>query len=93
MSRRDDAFYWQPVPICFACGKELGTGIEDVLYMGWGERKGGRGPAFVTTLCPCHRAMHGEERPESCVEVARQFAARDGQELSVEDYLEWLKTA
>jgi hypothetical protein len=93
MNRRDVSFNWQPVPICFACGKELGTGVNDVLYMGWGERQGGRGPAWVTTLCPCEHCGGGEGRPHSCVEVAQEFAARDGREISAEEYLEWLKSA
>ncbi|MDY0001238.1 MAG: hypothetical protein RBU30_08090 [Polyangia bacterium] len=94
MSRRfKDSFRWQPVPICFACGKELGTEVRDVLYMGWGVRDNGKGPAWVTTLCPCGQGAGDGEQACSCAEIAREFASRAGQELSAEEYQEWLETA
>lgn len=93
MNHSDEAFFWQPVPLCFACGRELGTGPEDVIYMGWGHREGSEGPAWVATLCPCQEPGSCVDLPSPCVETAREYAASEGMLLSPHQYLDWLKTA
>ena len=93
MSHRDDPYFWQPVPLCFACGRELGLEPGDVIYVGWGNREGREEPAWVATLCP-HRADDAAEgRPSPCLEVARTHAAAEGRELTPEEYRHWLETA
>lgn len=84
---------WERAPVCFACGKEIGTDPEDVIYLGYGHRQDGRGPGWVASLCSCEAASEDQTRPSPCVEAAQAFATEDGAPLSPEEYRQWLTGA
>ncbi len=84
---------WTRAPLCFSCGKEIGSNPEDVLYLGYGHRTDDDGPGWVATLCACETADLDDTKPSPCVEAAQAFAAEDGAPLSPEEYRHWLNGA
>jgi len=84
---------WQRAPLCFSCGKEMGSDPEAVIYLGYGRRADGQGPGWVASLCSCNAADADLGDLSPCVEAARAFAAEDGAPLSPEEYQRWLTGA
>jgi hypothetical protein len=84
---------WARAPMCFSCGKEIGTSPEDVIYLGYGRRPDGEGPGWVASLCSCDTTGIDDTAPSPCVEAAQVFAAEDGAPLSPEQYRHWLSGA
>lgn len=84
---------WARAPVCFSCGKDIGSDPADVIYLGYGHRHDGQGPGWVASLCSCEDMGADHGSPSPCVEVAQDFAAEDGAPLSPEEYQRWLATA
>jgi len=88
--KHDDDTTWERAPVCFACGKEIGTDPEAVIYVGYGHRHNGRGPGWVASLCSCEGLCDNQAAPSPCLEAAQAFATEDGAPLSPEEYRRWL---
>ena len=93
MKHNEERHAFEPAPVCFSCGREIGSDPADVVYVGYGRREEGRGPAWVACLCSCDALGFATGEPSPCVEEAREFAAADGAPLSAEEYRRWLAGA
>ncbi|MFH2008224.1 MAG: hypothetical protein ABI333_16695 [bacterium] len=93
MKHDERQYTWEPAPVCFSCGRELGSDPADVVYVGYGHRAEGTGPAWVASLCSCVAQGVATGEPSPCVEEAQEFACADGAPLSPEEYRRWLTGA
>jgi len=89
----DTDTFWRRAPVCFACGKDMGSDPDDVIYLGYGRRANGKEPGWVASLCSCGAQNGQPGTPSPCVEAAQAFAAEDGAPLSPEEYRRWLTSA
>ena len=84
---------WQRAPVCFSCGKDMGSDPDNVIYVGYGRRHNGRDPGWVASLCSCDPGSVDPGAPSPCVAAAQAFAAEDGAPLSPDEYHRWLTSA
>ena len=91
----ESEFDWEPAPICFACGREIGPEPEDVIYLGYGCRDGGPEPGWVATVCACEVGVkrNRAQAPSPCLEAAKTGPSAPRVQLSAEDYRRWLRSA